>query len=70
MMREQAHCQDEAVNHQFPLAAAFWVIQIGSAEEYSSLMQNLMQICCFIHTVILNARTTQCTLNSIHHPHW
>ena len=28
MMREQAHCGDEAANHQLPIAAAFWIIQV------------------------------------------
>ena len=30
MMREWAHCCDEAANHQLPIAAAFWIIQIVS----------------------------------------
>ena len=33
---------DEAVNHQLPIAAAFWITQIVSVAEYSSLMQNLV----------------------------
>ena len=35
-------------------------------------MQNLMQIRCSIHLVILIATTIQytCSLNSIYHPHW
>ena len=33
---------------------AFWVIQIVSTEECSSLMQNLMQICCSNCSVISN----------------
>ena len=32
---------------------AFWIIQIFSVEECSSLMQNLMQICCLTCSVIL-----------------
>ena len=72
MMHEQAHCRDEAANHQLPIAAAFWIIWIVSAEECSSLMQNLMWICCCAHSVILNAMATQytCSLNSIYRPHW
>ena len=46
MMHERACCQDEAANHQLSTSAAFWSIQIVSAEECSSLTQNLMQICC------------------------
>ena len=54
VMYEQACCCIEAANQQLPIAAAFWVIQIVSMEECSSLMQNLMQIHCSTHTVILN----------------
>ena len=32
-MYEQARCHGEAVNHQLPIAVAFWIIQIVSAEE-------------------------------------
>ena len=46
MMHKWARCCDEAANHQLPIAAAFWIIQIVSVEEWSSLMQNLMQIHC------------------------
>ena len=65
MMHEWVHCHDEAANHQLPIAVAFWIIQIVSAEECSSLMQNLMQIHFSTHSVILNAMTTQytCLLN-------
>ena len=50
----------------------FWIIQIVSAEECSSLTQNLMQIHCSTHSVILNVMVTQYTysLNSIYHPRW
>ena len=40
-----------------PIAAAFWIfwiIRIASMEECSSLMQNLMQICCSTCSIILN----------------
>ena len=69
---EQAHSCDEAVNHQLPIAAAFWIIQIGSVEECLSLMPNLIQIHCSTCSVILNVTATQytCSLNSISHPHW
>ena len=72
MMHEWVHCCDEAAHHQFPIAAAFWIIQIVSMEECSLLMWNLMQICCFIHSVILNTIVTQytCSFTSIYHPHW
>ena len=46
MMHEQAHCCDEAANHQLPVTVAFWIIWTVSMEECSSLMQNLMQIHC------------------------
>ena len=50
---------------------AFWIIQIISGEECSSLMQNLMRVCCSTHSVILNAMATQytCLLN-VYCPHW
>ena len=57
-MHEQAHCCDEAANHQLPIATAFWIVQIVSVEEGSSLTQNLMQIHCSTHLVILNAMAT------------
>ena len=43
-----------------------------SVEECSRLMQNLMQILCSSHSVILNAMATQytCSFNSIYHPQW
>ena len=47
---EQAHCHDEAANHPLPRAVAFWVTTIVFMEEYSSLMQNLMQICGSTHS--------------------
>ena len=69
MMHEQACCCNAAANHQFLMAAAFWIIWIVSMEECSSLMQNLMQIRC---SVILNVMATQYSyaLNSIYRPHW
>ena len=72
MMYERVRCHDEAANHQLPTAAAFWIIQIVSVEESSSLMQNLMQIRCSALSVILNATATQytCSLHSVYNPHW
>ena len=72
IMHEWVGCCDEAANHQFPIAVAFWIITIVSAEECSSLMQNLMQICCSTRLVILNARATQytCSVNGTCHSHW
>ena len=61
MMHEQECGHDEAVNHQLPVAAAFCIIQIVSAEECSNLMQNLMQIPCSTLSVILNVMATQST---------
>ena len=71
MVHEQARCRDEAANHELPITAAFESCDI-STEERSSLTQNLMQICCSIHSVILNTMATQdtCSLNSIYHPKW
>ena len=46
MMHEQVRCCDEAANHQLPVALAFWITQILSTEECSSLVQNLMQTPC------------------------
>ena len=72
VMHEWVHCCGEAANHQLPIAAAFWIIQIVSTEECSSLIQNLMQICCSIRSVILNVMATQYTWapNGVYHPHW
>ena len=71
-MHEQAHCRDEAANHQLPIAVAFWITRIVSAEECSTFMQNLMQICCCICSVILKVVTTEYTrsLNGVYHPNW
>ena len=70
VMNERACCYDEAANHQLPIAAAFWIIQIVSAEECSNLMQNSMQIHCSNCSVILNVMATQhtCSLNGITAP--
>ena len=71
IFHEWAGCA-EAANHQLPVAAAFWIIWIVSTEKCSSLMQNLMQIHCSTHSVILNVMVTPytCSLNGIYHPHW
>ena len=68
----ERNCCDEAANHHLPIAAAFWIIQIVSAEECSSLMQNLMQICCSARSVILNMMATQytCSLSGVYCPFW
>ena len=62
-------------HHQLPhhiFLVAFWIIRIVSAEECSSLMQNLMQIYCSTCSVIFNVMATQytCSLNGIYCPHW
>ena len=51
---------------------AFCIIWIVSLEECSSLTQNLKQIHCSTHSVILNATATQYTrsLNDVYRPHW
>ena len=46
---------------QSPVAHSWWIIWIVSAEVCSSLMQNLMQICCSTCSVILNMMATQST---------
>ena len=43
------------------IAVAFWIPQIVSMEEFSSLMHNLMHIRCLTHSVIFNVMATQCT---------
>ena len=52
--------------------AAFWITWIVSVEECSGLTQNLMQIHCCTHSVILNVAATQYTrsLNGVYGPHW
>ena len=72
MIHERVCCRDEAANHQLPIAVAFGIIQIVSMEQCSNLTQNMQQIHCSTHSVILNAVVTQCTcsLNGIYHPHW
>ena len=71
-MHEWACFHDEAANHQLPIAATFWTIWIVSIEECSSLMHNLMRICCSTCSVILNVTATQytCSFNSVYCPHW
>ena len=50
MMHEQACCRDEAANHQLPITAASWIIQIIAVEECSSWMQILWRfIALFAH---------------------
>ena len=72
MMPERAYCCDEAASCQLPIAMAFWIIQIASTEKCSRLTQNVVQIHCSTHSVILNVTATQytCTLNGVYHPHW
>ena len=72
VMHERARCLDGAANQQLPTAAAFWIIWMVSTEECSSLTQNLMQILCSTHSVILNVTATQytCSLKGVCHPHW
>ena len=72
VIHKQAHCPNEAANHQLPIATAFWIIQIVSTEECSSLTQNLIQIHCFTCSVILNERATlyTCSFNGLYCPHW
>ena len=57
---------------QVPIAAAFWIIQVVSPQECSSLMPNLMLICCSTLLAILNAIATQftCSCNGVYCSHW
>ena len=52
MTHEQACCYHEAVNHELPIDADFWIIQIVSMEECLSLTKNSMHISCSTHSVI------------------
>ena len=72
MTHEEACCPDEAANHQLPIVTAFWIIQIVSMEECSSLTQIWIQICCPTSSVIWNVTATQytCSLNSVYRSHW
>ena len=72
MMHEQACCCHDAANHWLPIAAAFWIIQIVSADGCSSLMHNMMQIHYSTRSVILNVTITQytCSHKDIYCPHW
>ena len=72
MMYEQAHCHDEVTNHPLPIAVAFRIIQIVSAEKCSNFTQSLMKIYCSTCSVILNVMATEytCSLSSVYCPHW
>ena len=72
VMHKWVLCCDEAANHQLPTGEAFWIIQIASLEECSSLTQNLMQIHFATCSVIFNVTATQytCSLHSVYRPHW
>ena len=67
-----ACCGDEADNYLLPVAVASCMIWVVSMEGCSRLTQNLMQIHCSIHSVILNVTATQytCSLNDVYQPHW
>ena len=71
-MHEQVHRCDEAANHRLPIVAAFWIIQIVSTEECSSLSQNLMQIPCSTLCHFECDGHTQCTcsFNGFYCPQW
>ena len=66
MMHKRECCHDEAPNSQLPIAVAFWIIRLISAEECSSLTQNLMYIRCSTCSVILNTMTIQYILPQRH----
>ena len=78
-MHEQVHCCDESANHRLPIVTTFWIIQIVSKKECClwgggklSLMQNLKQIHCSSHSVVLNAMAIEyiCLLKGIYFPYW
>ena len=62
--------RDEAASHQLPIA--LWIIWTVSAEECSSLPQNLMQICCSTHSVIWMQwpHSTHAQSVASYQPHW
>ena len=70
VIHEKVCCRDKAANHQLPIAAAFWFIQIVSREDCSSLMQHRMQIHCSTCPVILNATSAQYTCSFKGTYHW
>ena len=72
VMHEGAYRHDESANHHLPIATTFWITQMVSTEECSSLTQNIMQIHCSTCSVILNVTTTQytCSFNGVYCPHW
>ena len=60
MMREQAHCCDEAANHQLPIAATFWInlnsflegmFKLNIKLDTDSLLYFLSHFECDGHTV-------------------
>ena len=61
-------------NCQSPVAHSCNLLNypVVSAGECSSLMQNLLQIHCSTHSIILNATATQytCAVNGVYHLHW
>ena len=67
VMHEWAPCCDEAANHH----SSGLLNHLNSFHRgIFKLNANLMQICCFTHSVILNVMATQyiCSLNSIYRP--
>ena len=72
IMHEQVCFHEEAADHQLPMAVTFWIIQIVSVEECSSLTQNSVHIQRTTCSVILNVTATQhtCWLNNFYCPHW
>ena len=63
----------QMIDHLWSICAmAFWIIQMVSMEECSSLTQSLMQIHCSTCLVIFNVMAKQhtCSLNVIYNPHW
>ena len=57
---------------KLPMATAFQITRTVPMEECPSLTQNVMQIRCCTHWVILNVTPTQytCSLNGVYRPHW
>ena len=72
VMHEQACCRDEAANHQLPIAAAFWIIQIVCEEECSNLMAkfNADSLLYSLSDFECDSHTVHMLIQGIYHPHW
>ena len=70
-MHEWVCCHDEAANHQLPIAAAFWIIQIVSAEECSSLSKIWCRlVALFAQSFWMQWPYSTFSVNKVYCPHW